>query len=280
MSFGFDAEDVAETSARDLATRLSTSMDDRSKHCLFLAAAYRVNADAPMRRVALWIFPQDEAFRLGAMTIELLDDIFSRTSTLRKLALFEGRQIRNGFITARVLDFQAGGFGEVADFWIERFLDAQLSISDEAGTRLLARTIARVSDHALSPQEREQLQGAAIAVRTMPAPRWSLEGFANQMLGGNLRDLFLAEAPNDESRQSVFGLERAVFDDSLRTRVFLLDSGVTVYSPIGEVGESVRVTQVEETETAGEERAAGNASGERLLVEGNVVEDKLSRRRG
>jgi hypothetical protein len=70
-----------------------------------------------------------------------------------------------------------------------------------------------------------------------------------------------------------------VFDDSLRTRIFRLDSGVTVYSPIGEVGQSVRVTREGATAPVGD-RADGNVSGERLRVEGTVVEDKLSRRRG
>jgi hypothetical protein len=210
------------------------------------------------------------------MTIELLNDIFSRSSRLRKLALFDGRQIRSHFTTARVLDFQAGGVGEVARFWIDRFLDAQFSISDEAGTRLLARTISKVSDRELSPDEREQLQVAAIAVRTMPQPHWSLEQFATRMLSGDVRAAFLAEAPNDESRRSVFGFARQVFEDTLRTRVFRLDGGVTVYSPLEQVGQTVRVVRSEgAAATEGE-----NVRGERLRVEGTVLSDRMSPRRG
>lgn len=279
MTFAFGEEELAAASASRLAARLSSSMDDRSKPGLFLAAAY-CNAEGPRRQVALWIFPQEEAFRLSEATIELLNDIFSRTSNLRKLARFEGQNVRSGFITARVLDFQAAAIDEVARFWIERFLDAQLSISDEAGTRLLAQAIASVSDRALTPEEREQLQAAAIAIRTMPAARWSLEQFANQMLSDPLRETFLSEAPNDESRQSVFRLNRDVLDDSLRTRIFRLESGVTVYAPLGDV-EGVRVTRVSPVDDAGAGEEAGrNVVGERLEVEGTVVEDKLSRRRG
>jgi hypothetical protein len=279
MDFAFQVRhETAEQAALGLARRLSMSMDERSKPCLFLAAAYRESANAPRRRVALWIFPRDEAFRFHQMTIELLNDIFSRSSRLRKLALFEGNQIRSGFTNARVLDFQAGGVDEVARFWIDRFLDAQLSISNEAGTRLLAQTISRVSEAELRPDEREQLQAAAIAVRTMPRTSWSLEQFATQMLSDELRARFLADAPNDESRRSVFGFERQVFEESLRTRIFRLDGGVTVYSPLEEVGNTVRVVQArrgeEATMSPGE-----NARGERLRVEGTVVSDKMSKRR-
>lgn len=279
MNFAFEPRhDTAEQTALGLARRLSMSMDDRSKPCLFLAAAYREAASAPRRRVALWIFPRDEAFRFHEMTIEFLNDIFSRSSRLRKLALFEGNQIRSHFTNARVLDFQAGGVDEVARFWIDRFLDAQLSISDEAGTRMLAQTISRVSEAELTAEQREQLQAAAIAVRTMPQTRWSLEQFATQMLSDDLRERFLSGAPNDESRRSVFGFERQVFEDSLRTRIFRLDGGVTVYSPLEEVGNTVQVVPTRGGH--GSSVAQGeNARGERLRVEGTVVSDRMSKKR-
>lgn len=279
MSFAFESRhETAERAALGLARRLSMSMDERSKPCLFLVAAYRESASASRRRVALWIFPRDEAFRFHRMTIELLNDIFSRSSRLRKLALFEGNQIRSHFTNARVLDFQAGGGDGVARFWIDRFLDAQLSISDEAGTRLLAQTISRISDADLTSDQREQLQAAAIAVRTMPQPRWSLEQFATQMLSDELRGIFLAEAPNDESRRSIFGFERQVFEDSLRTRIFRLDGGVTVYSPLEQVGDTVHVL-LERGDPDATTVPGANARGERLRVEGTVVSDRMSRRR-
>jgi hypothetical protein len=278
MRFGFEYQhSAAERSARELASHLSRSMDERSKPCLFLAAAYRESAADGRRRVALWIFPRDEAFRFHAMTIELLNDVFSRSSRLRKLALFDGRNVRTNFLQAQVLDFQAGGVDEVARFWIDRFLDAQLSISDEAGTRLLATTISRVSETELTVPAREQLQIAALAVRTMPQRRWSLEQFANRMLSGELRDAFLAAAPNDESRRSVFGFQRQVFEDSLRTRIFRLDTGVTVLSPLEEVGQTVQV--VRQQASTSDAESDGNARGERLTVEGTVVSDRMSKRR-
>jgi hypothetical protein len=126
MQVGFAARGAhAEAAAAELAARLSQAMENRSPACLFLAAGYRDSAAAPVREVTLWIFPRDDAFRFRsrAHAIELLSDVFSRTSRLRKLALFDGRNLRTDFLEADVLDFQAGGIGGVAEFWIERFLE-------------------------------------------------------------------------------------------------------------------------------------------------------------
>ena len=92
----------AEVGAVDLAARLSSAMDNRSPACLFLAAAYRDNASALSREVALWIFPRDDAFRFRsqAQAIDLLSDVFRRTSRLRKLARFSGRNLRTDFLDA------------------------------------------------------------------------------------------------------------------------------------------------------------------------------------
>lgn len=266
----------AEAAAFELATRLSQAMDNRSPACLFLAASSRDSAAAPTREVALWIFPRDDAFRFQsqAHAIELLNDVFSRSSRLRKLALFSGRDLRTDFLEAEVLDFQAGGIGGVAEFWIERFLEAGLTITPDAGTRLLADAFRTAAQTDLSYDQREQLHAALLAVRNMPARRFSLEQVAAEFLDGAIAEPFLAAAPNPESARSLFRLNRDLFDRTVNYRVFELDTGVWVSAPLEEVGQSV---QVERTPAAA---AAGvDAPGERLRVEGNVVQDRLSARR-
>ena len=264
----------AEVGAVDLAARLSSAMDNRSPACLFLAAAYRDNASALSREVALWIFPRDDAFRFRsqAQAIDLLSDVFSRTSRLRKLARFSGRNLRTDFLDADVLDFQAGGMGGVADFWIERFLEASLAITPDAGTRMLADAFRKAAQADLTFVQREQLQAALMAVRNRPAQRSSLEQIAAEFLAPDVAAPFLAAAPNPESARSMFALNRDLFDQTVNYRVFRLDTGVWVSAPLDEIGQSVQVTR-----TGGDAAQAG--TGERVRVEGTVVEDKLSARR-
>jgi hypothetical protein len=277
MHLGFATRTAqAETAASELATRLSRAMDNRSPACLFLAAGYRDSATAPAREVALWIFPRDDAFRFRsqAHAIDLLSDVFSRTSRLRKLALFRGRELRTDFLEADVLDFQAGGIGGVAEFWIQRFLEAGLTITPDAGTRILADAFRQAAQADLSYQQREQLQAALMAVRNMPARRFSLARVADEFLAPEIAAPFLGAAPNVESARSLFRLNRDLFDRTVNYRIFRLDTGVWVSAPLEEIGQSVQV----DPEPADAVEAAG-APGERLRVEGSVIQDKLSSRR-
>jgi hypothetical protein len=140
LSLAFDPSKQAQVAAEHLASALSTSMDSRSHPCLFIIA---VLEEDNRRAVTFWAFPRDEAFRFasrrGTHAIEILTDVFSRTSRLRKAALIEGRRLRNEFTTAKVLDFQAGKSTDVvANYWTALFLVCTLAIASDTGTRLLA----------------------------------------------------------------------------------------------------------------------------------------------
>jgi hypothetical protein len=118
MQYAFGESSDADEAALALAHRLSGAMDLRSTVCLFVAAAFR---DGDRLAVTLWTFPRDEAFRLrhgsSGPSIEVLTDVFSQTSRLRKAAQFQGRQLRSDFLSGRVLDFQADHASrDVADF--------------------------------------------------------------------------------------------------------------------------------------------------------------------
>lgn len=108
LSVAFENGKKAADAAQFLGCQLSKAMDERSPECLFLLAAY-VEKGSKKRQVALWIFPQDEAFRFTPgqkdNDIELLTEIFSRTSALRKMAQFEGKKLATSFLQAKVLDY-------------------------------------------------------------------------------------------------------------------------------------------------------------------------------
>lgn len=276
LGLAFERSATARTAALDLARRLSRAMDERSPDCLFLIAAYRERGKDE-RRVAVWIFPQDEAFRFSpggqaaSTDIELLTDIFSRTSGLRKMALFSGKDIKTHFLGARVLDFQTGRADDVAVFWIERFLDAKLSITPAAGTKVLADGLRRASEADLTLEEKHQVHAAAQAVYTMPKQNWSMVEIANDFLSGKAREVFLATAENEETRMSVFQLDRTALQKRLNVRNFRLPNGVFVSAPIEQVGEG-KVVQVQDA-------ADGEGEIEKLRVEADVIQDRLGSRR-
>ena len=89
LAFGFGEPAAARSAALSLARHLAQAMNLRSSPCLFVPVAFE---GGDRRAVYLWTFPRAEAFRFrrdaSGPTIEVLTDIFSQTSRLRKAARF------------------------------------------------------------------------------------------------------------------------------------------------------------------------------------------------
>ena len=170
LEYAFADQTAATVAAIGLARRLATAMDNRSRPCLFIPAAFRAG---DQRTVALWTFPRDEALRLQGGTsgpsIQVLTDVFSQTSHLRKAARFQGRRLKNHFLTGRILDFQAKQApSAVADFWIGRFLLCRFGITNDAGSRVLANAVRKAFDQCEQPLDQEELYSASMAIRRSP----------------------------------------------------------------------------------------------------------------
>lgn len=262
MKFAFGESAAARTAALAMALRLGQSMDGRSTRALFIPVAYQKE---DKRKVILWIFPSEDALQLNrtadGAAIEILRNVFSQRSKLRKAAQFEGRDARVDFLNGRVLDFQAGNtISSVADFWVQRFLQCTLAIKGDAGSRMLAHVIRRAYEKTDDLDEQEQLHAATIAVRRSPNRRVSVQSFADQYLEGALKARFLASSSNPEARVTYFEFHREAFDSILHFRVFQLVGGVYVSAPLQSVGQSVRLE--------------GTAR-KTLVCEGTVVDEKL-----
>jgi hypothetical protein len=273
LQFVFAATAPAvEGNAQALANRLSRAMDLRSPSCLFLIAGYRTSAQAPQRQVALWVFPRGDAFRFESQRhrIDIIEDVFSRTSRQRKLALMKGRNLRGQFHVADVLDFQARGRpGKIAEFWIENFLEADPAIRDDAGTRFLADIFAATSRRLTNARDVEQVQAAVISLRHAPPVRRSINSIADEFLEGAAKAAFTdeaaAEIPNANARRTVFQLDRDDFATRLKFRSFRLQAGTQVIAPLGAMGDTVSVSV----------RRGADGDVEVLEVSDVVVDDKL-----
>jgi hypothetical protein len=244
MNFAFGATAQARLAAHTLAARLGDSMDERSPPTLLLLSACR---DGVKRRATIWAFPQDEAFQFRSgknrATIRLLNDIFSRSSRLRKAALFEGNQRRTDFWSGRVLDLQTtGGFGKGADYWIGTFLDCRLGLEGEAGTRLLVQHLRQTYESLDDHDGRDQLYSAMVAIRTSPKQTWSLRQFASHFLTGEAKKAFIASVPQELAYLS-FKFDRRAFEGKLNFRIFRLEDDVYVSAPFGAIGNSVQITE-------------------------------------
>lgn len=264
LDYTFEAPGRAKAAAISLATRLGKAMDDRSSFTLLMLAAYR---DGDTRRLVIWAFPKDEPYHFGVRgdraRIRIMKDAFSRSSSFRKAALFEGIRSPTTFWNGRVIDKHVqNGFGTAAEYWVSNFLDSRYSLTGKAGTRLLARCLRETYGALTTQEDRDKISNAVVAVHASQRTQWSFQRFAKEYLVGNAKDIFLEKVP-PESRSSTFRFDKPEFEAKLNFRVFRLKDNVMVAAPFGTVGKSVKIEE-------GEKR--------KLRCEGEVVAETVRAR--
>jgi hypothetical protein len=261
LNYGFGATNTPVRAAVDLATALSAAMDDRSTACLLVIAGYRRGDE---RRVSMWTFPKDEAFQFkagGKPSIELLRDIFSRRSRLRKGATFSGKNLKTDFISGGVLDFQATSLSRLAaDFWIERFLGARLGLQSHTATKRLVGALRTTLEGLDDPEERAQLHAAILTLRAGPKRRLSMRKFAADHLDEPLREKLLEKIP-PEMVDRTFSLDQALLREQVNVRAFDLEGDVLVAAPLASVGNQIRI------------------EGTKLTLEGRITRERLRSRK-
>lgn len=145
--------DTGPEGAARIAMRLANAMDERSDACLLIICIENKGAE---RRVTIWAFPKDTAFQFS-MTgeqshVDILKEVFSQSSTLRKAAMFQGKDSDKGFVDGRIVDHQIGSKSKkVAGLWVDRFLQCSLSFTSAIATSELSRALRTAMDMAATP---------------------------------------------------------------------------------------------------------------------------------
>ncbi len=243
LRFSFGGASTAANASRLLSEKLADSMDYRSPSTLLMMTCLK---NGSQRRTIMWAFPQESGFQFRSDTtgarIRLLQDIFSHSSRLRKAALFEGRNRRSAFVSGRIIDHQAvGSSGAGADYWIDKFLECQFSLSGVMGTRRLAGYLRAAHDSLDSQADKDQVFSTILAVRTSPTKNWTYQRVANRFLTGAAQGEFLSRIPAHQ-RTLAFSFDRDEFEKRLNFRVFQTERGIYISAPFGTVGTTVKLT--------------------------------------
>jgi hypothetical protein len=242
LKFAFSDAVAALSASQQLSERLGDSMDFRSPATLLVLTCLKKGSRC---RTILWTFPQESGFQFRADTagarIRLLNDIFSHSSRLRKAALFEGRNRRSGFVSGRIIDHQAvGSTGAGADYWVDKFLECQFALSGVMGTRRLATYLRAAHDSMTSQDDKDQVFGAIVSIRTSPVKNWTYQRVAKRYLADSVRDDFLSRIP-DRERNLPFSFERTEFENRLNFRVFETQQGIYISAPFGVAGNALEL---------------------------------------
>jgi hypothetical protein len=222
--------------------------------------------------VTLWTFPRDDAMRFaadgdGSPTIEVLNDAFSRRSTLRKAAILRGAGAGvTEFLGARAADLQTGGSGQSADYWIHEFLHAELSLAAGVGSQALAHALREAWESAGSEDDRDHLYAAAISVRASTTPRTSLTRFAEDYLTGSAKATFLRTKGARDCRARQFAFEVEAFDRVANFRIVRTKEGLRISAPFSAAGQLLDFAD------------GPDGDGRRVTATGIVVDDKVAAR--
>lgn len=228
----------------ELATRLAKSTDRRTQPSLF---ATTVDERDQSRRVSMYVFPEESTFALRRSNQESTEAFLEHVSSfvlesrLRKVARFEGKNIKTHFITGRVVDLQIGSSPRgVADYWVTDFLDAGFAINDVKGTTMAADGL-KLAFQKADGEGRQRVMEVAMALMADGRRAWSLDRIAKEYLPEDLSSTFCSIAPNADTLTGKFMLNKDLLRDRINYRVFQLSSGVWVSSPFHEVGRSVKL---------------------------------------
>jgi len=269
-ALAFADEPTADAASLDLARRLSRSMDQRTPlpHLLVMKA----NVASGSGETRLWAFPQDDAFRFSVTdrpTLELLDQVFSRMSKLRKAAAFAGDDNDSDFLLGRVLDQQAGRQPtEVARYWVDFFLDCDFRMTPAQGTIMLAKALQAAISRQSDPEHRRELGVVAAFIPQAPPRQRSLEDIVEDLVPEHLRQEVLMSSPAPRLNAQPFTLEPTTFRTLVGSLIFQLDGGVIVTSPINLVDRG-----------DGLDRPV-KVDGSHLTCEGEIVNERYRGARG
>lgn len=230
----------------ELSTRLSRSADRRTQPSLFVAT---VEERKEARRVSMYVFPEESTYALRHSSQEpaeaFLEHVnsFVLESRLRKVARFEGKNIKTHFINGDVVDLQIGSSPRaVADYWVAQFLDASFAINDIKGTTLVASGL-KVAFNKADSEGKQRVMEATIALLASGRRAWSLQRIADEFIPPDLSAAFCGIAPNAETLVGKFILSKELLRERINYRVFQLENGVWVSSPFSEVGRSVTLEE-------------------------------------
>jgi 37-kD nucleoid-associated bacterial protein len=274
MRLGFGQTRTPLSAMVELGSRLAASTDGRSKASLLVVT---IEEKKESCRICIYVFPEEGSYLLRTSaeqpteaTLEHLNS-FGLESRLRKVARFEGKEIKSHFMSGDVVDFQFGaGPKSVADYFVTDFLAAEFALNSHKGTTVAASAL-KVAFERADSSGKQRVMEAAISLMADGRRAWSLQKIAEEFIPQDLQPLFLESAPNTETIETKFMLDKDLLRKIINYRVFQLKNGVWVSSPFSEVGKGVQIEDRGGTRTL---IARGEVQAER--VQRDAKRDKVN----
>lgn len=221
-----------EVHALSLALELSLASDRRSKTGLFVVAVGHLGQRI---RVALFKFAADESiqaiFSEAGMSISLVESAFSRSTDFFKAAVFD-TNMEAAFWRGKAEDRQANQrVYEISNLWVAKFLQARPELTNDVGSRSLAKTLKKVINQSV-PGVQQDLIAAARTIKSQADRNITLGEFAENYLPASTRDDFLASLEHPSLVNIPFQINSAILLQELKFETIELDNQFTITGPV------------------------------------------------
>lgn len=221
-----------DAGAKNIAQRLASFTTNRSGDGLLFLA---VGNEGGKCRLVLSRFPAEEAVLVeknssGRMSLKFTNDVFMKSTTAYKCAVYEDPISPKAFLKSRAIDKQINHeLNEISEYWINGFLKCSLAVTDAQGTKQFAKAMRE----AIRSAENDDMKGSLIAAVTLAG---SLKG---RILNADTAATFLSldddakqhildQFPNKSAAQQNFRFDANEFSNHLAYRAVFLDTGVMV----------------------------------------------------
>lgn len=238
-------QEARRRAARALAVKLALATPGTTKEGLLVVM---VGQHSGTTRVVLWRFGAGASLSLvtkkeGEAELKVNLRTFTKGTQYFKAALFEGSSARTAFWEGQVRDTQSHA-REVdhARYWVNDFLEAQSSITDARGTKLLETAIKATNKELKDPAHQANLTQAARLAATQKGMRTSLSRFADNLLP-EVREAFLRHAGSERVREAIFTVDRTTALRRFGARRVLINGRISLQAPNDAFGREVVMGQ-------------------------------------
>ncbi len=216
-------------------------------------------------------FPATEAIRtqLGRQfRVELVRDIYMKSSRTYKAALFMDTSIADGFWTGRATDRQINiAAQELAQYWIYSFLKAEFEISSKSGSFMIARSLSGLINKETDPALKQQLIALATILPNQNGRSISIREMCERTrVPQKLQTLILDSLENKAAFQTQFQFDSGEFLRTVAFRSEYLDNGAVLTAPSNKFDECFRKESLSEPERT------------RYSTEGRLLEIKIRKK--
>lgn len=170
-----------------------------------------------------------------SLSLEFIEQVFLKNAHAYKCACFETEHPYANFPGGRSTDRQARGNVVIAGYWLAKFLQSQLKLTDVHGTQFFAKAMKEAANAEDDPEVKQEIVAATVLTRGMDGQTHSTESLLSSLpLTPPAVQRITSKLPRPEVARDAFTFSREEYDKIIRYETVDLNNGATLTAEHGE----------------------------------------------